>query len=166
MSESELHIFKQPTTAASTSTEEEVLPVTSYACKSKKRKVSTLPMSEATFRKHIYGREMKRCLKPLEEFDPRPIELRGTTNERLPELLDKLRGKSLSISLSLDSKTRSWNLKDHQDHRDTVSLDPELPSKQDLPRIVAEFKKCLKQSTEKCREIEFKTLEQSNSPLW
>ena len=75
-----------------------MLPVTSYACKwnvPKKRKVSTLRMSEVTFEKHVYGKEKRRSLKPLEEFDPRPIELRGTTNERLPELLDKLCGKGL-----------------------------------------------------------------------
>ena len=164
MSESEIHMFKRPVTMAN---EEEVLPVTSYACKwnvPKKRKVSALRMSEATFEKHVYGKEKRRSLKPLEQFDPRPIELRGTANERLSELLDKLRGKGLSISLSLDSKSRCWNLEGDQDHKDAVH--PELPSKQDLQRRVAEFKKCLKQSPEKCREIEFKTREQANSPLW
>ena len=132
MSESELHIFKRPT-AASTSLEEEVLPVTSYACKwnvPKKRKVSTLRMSEATFKKHVYGKETKRHLQPLEEFDPRPVELRGTANERLPELLEKLRGKGLGISLSLDSTTRCWNLDGEQDRGDADALQPELPSKQ------------------------------------
>ena len=112
MSESELHIFKRPT-AASTSLEEEVLPVTSYACKwnvPKKRKVSTL-----------------------------------------------------SISLSLDSKTRCWNLDGEQDRGDADALQPELPSKQELQRRVTEFKKCL---PKKCREIEFKTREQANSALW
>ena len=94
----------------------------------KKRKVSTLRMLEATFEKHVYGKEKRQS---LEEFDPCPIELRGTANERLPELLDKLRGKGLSISLEGD-----------QDHKDAVH--PELPSKQDLQRRVAEFKKCLK----------------------
>ena len=65
---------------------------------------------------------------------------------RLSELLDKLRGKGLSISLSLDSKSRCWNLEGDQDHKDAVH--PELPSKQDLQRRVEEFKKCLKQSPE------------------
>ena len=87
-------------------------------------------MSEGTFEKHVYGKQKKRSLKPLEEFDPRPVELRGTANERLPELLDKLHGKGLSIS-SLDSKSRCWILEGDQD--------PELPSKQDLQRRVAEF---------------------------
>ena len=61
-----------------------LLPVTSYACKwnvPKKRKFSALRMSEATFEKHVYGKEKRRSLKPLEEFDPRPIKLRGTANE-------------------------------------------------------------------------------------
>ena len=114
----------------------------------------------------MYGKETKRHLQPLEEFDPCPVELRGTANERLPELLEKLRGKGLSISLSLDSKTRCWNLDGEQDRGDADALQPELPSKQELQRRVTEFKKCLKQTPKKCREIEFKTREQANSALW
>lgn len=123
-------------------------------------------MSEATFKKHVYGKEIKRCLQLLEEFDPRPIELRGTANERLPKLLDKLHGKGLSISLSLDSKTRCWNLEGDEERSDSDALQPELPSKQELQTRVTEFKKCLRQSPEKYREIEFKTREQANSALW
>ena len=77
MSESEIHTFRRPDMTANVSNEE-VLPATSYACKwnvPKKRKVSTLHMSEATFEKHVYGKEKRRSLKPLEEFDPCPIEL-------------------------------------------------------------------------------------------
>ena len=108
---------------------------------------------------HVYGKEKKRSLKPHEEFDPRPVELMGTANERLPELLDKLRRKGLSISLSLDSKSRCWIL---EVHNDAVHLELPKTSKGELQSL----KKCLKQSPEKCREIEFKTREQANSPLW
>ena len=59
-------------------------------------------MSEATFHKHVYGRERKHCLKPLETFDPRAVELKGTAGANLPALLDKVRGKRLAISLLLD----------------------------------------------------------------
>ena len=38
----------------------------------------------------------------MEDFDPRPVEFRGTANSNVKELLDKLAGKGLSISLSLD----------------------------------------------------------------
>ena len=94
-------------------------------------------MSEATFEKHVYGKEKRQSLKPLEEFDPHPIELRGTANERLPELLHKLCGKGLSISLSLDSKTRCWNLEGHPDDKDAVCS--ELPSKENLQKRIEEF---------------------------
>ena len=76
----------------SSSEKEEVLPVTSYACKWKvprKHKDSAMQMADAVFHKHVYGRERKCTLKPLEDFDPRPMEYRGTANDRLPELLDK-----------------------------------------------------------------------------
>lgn len=91
--------------------DEDVLPITSYACQwniPKKRKESTLRFSDATFTKHVYGKEKKRTPKQIEGFDPRPDEYRGTANASLPTLLNKVRGKGLSISLSLDNKTRFW----------------------------------------------------------
>ena len=89
-------------------------------------------MAKASFEKHVYGREKKCTLKPLEHFDPRPVDLRGTANERLAELLDKLRDKGLSISLSLDSKSRSRNVEDSQGQ--VTSEPPKLPSKQELQK--------------------------------
>ena len=57
--------------------DEESLPVTSYACQWKvpsKRKDCTLPLSKIVFEEHLYGRERKRSLKIMEEFDPRPAQ--------------------------------------------------------------------------------------------
>ena len=57
---------------------EEALPITSYLCQwnaPRKRKESNMPISEAVFQKHVYGRQRKRELKPIEDFDPRPLEL-------------------------------------------------------------------------------------------
>ena len=51
----------------------EALPITSYLCKwnaARKRKESNMPISEAVFQKHVYGRQRKRELKPVEDFDP------------------------------------------------------------------------------------------------
>ena len=51
------------------------VPVTSLPWKwkaPKKRKQSTMRMSEAVFEKHDYNKPMKRKIKPLEDFDPRP----------------------------------------------------------------------------------------------
>ena len=83
--------------------------------------------------KHVYGREQKRTLQPLEEFDPRPPEYRGTARDHLPTLLDQLCGKGLCISLTLDPKTRSW--KDVASvTNDAVSqqMPPQLPSRSEL----------------------------------
>ena len=52
-----------------------------------------MPISEAVFQKHVYGRQRKHELKPIEEFDPRPVELRGKTIEHLKTLLGKVRGQ-------------------------------------------------------------------------
>lgn len=145
--------------------DDEVLPITSYACQWKiprKRKESALHMSEATFHKHVYGRERKRNLKPLETFDPRPSEFKGTAGANLPTLLDKVRGKGLAISLLLDPKTRCWS-------GDTSTAQPmqlQLPCIEDLRESVAELKKSLQLPAEKCREIELKTRDQSLSSLW
>ena len=59
----------------------------------KNRKESTLPMSEARFEKHAYAKPIKRKIKLLENFDPRPPEFRGDAASRLPEFLDKARGE-------------------------------------------------------------------------
>ena len=49
----------------------------------KKRKESTMPLSEATFEKHEYGKPVKRKIKHVEHFDPRPSQFRGSTMSRL-----------------------------------------------------------------------------------
>ena len=125
----------------SSSEKEEVLPVTSYACKWKvpcKHKDSTMQMADAVFHKHVYGRERKRTLKPLEDFDPRPMEYRVTANDRLPELLDKLCGKGLCVSLTLDSQTRCWSKGEIEILK---PLPLQLPTKQELQGRVSEFKR-------------------------
>ena len=144
--------------------EEEVMPVTSYACQwnvPKKRKESSLPFSEAKFTKHVYGKDNRRSLKDIEGFDPRPMEYRGTANASLPILLDKVRGRGLSISLSLDSETRFWKDNPHED-----SHSPELPSKQELQERVSKFKESLNLPADKIRDIEQHTRDQSGSHLW
>ena len=151
---------------ADVTSEEEALPITSFVCQWKvphRRKESTALMSESTFQKYVYGRERKRTLKPLEDFDPRPEQYRGTAMDRLPELLDKLRGKGLCISLALDSESRCWT---ETKGDSTRQLPPQLPSKKELQERVAEFKKSLHISPEKCRDIEKKTRDQHHSPLW
>lgn len=64
-----------PTLHDDSSDEEEILTVTSQLCKwnvLRKRKESTIRMSEAVFQKHDYSTPVKRKMKRLEDFDPRP----------------------------------------------------------------------------------------------
>ena len=96
--------------------EEPTLPVTSYLCQWKaprKRKESALKMSESTFEKHVYGRVRKYERKPLEDYDPRPPDCVGKVKDRLPALLDKVRGKGLGISLLFDTSTCYWDTDNH-----------------------------------------------------
>ena len=46
----------------------------------------TMAMSESSFIKHEYGKEKKRAVEPLEDFDPRPMEFRGSACVHLPAL--------------------------------------------------------------------------------
>ena len=67
-----------------------------------------MKMSEATFEKHIYGRTKKRKNLSLENFDPRPPQYQGTAISLMPNLLHKVCGKGLCISLLLDPSTQHW----------------------------------------------------------
>lgn len=71
-------------------------------------------MSEAVFEKHEYSKQRKRKIQPVEDYDPRPPEFRGTASDRLPALLEEIRGEHLCISLLFDKKCRHWNVEDEQ----------------------------------------------------
>ena len=138
--------------------DEEALPVTSYLCQwnaPRKRKESNMPISEAVFQKHVYGRQHKHKLKPIEEFDPRPVELRGKTIEHLKTLLGKVRGQGLGISLLFDEECRCWSSSVEQ------PLTPVLPTKEKLRERVEKLKKSLCMPPHQLREIEQSTREQS-----
>lgn len=79
--------------------------VTSLSCQWKhprKRKASTMETSAAEFQKHEYGKDRKYKVQALEDFDPRPVEMRNTVTDRVPQLLADVKGKGLCISLLLD----------------------------------------------------------------
>ena len=65
-----------------------------------------MSISEATFQKNDYAKPVKRKIKHMEDFDLRPAEFRGLVTSRLPDLLDKVRGERLSISLLFDPHFR------------------------------------------------------------
>ena len=134
--------------------EEEVLPVTSRLCQwnvPRKRKESTLPMSEAIFQKHDYSRPNKKKIKPIEDFDPRPEQYRGTANSRLPALLDNIRGQELCVSLLFDEKCQHWS-KDPEQTAPTSSA--HVPNISELRDTITAFKATLCISEDKAREIE------------
>ena len=143
------------------------VPVTSLPCKwkaPKKRKQSTMRMSEAVFEKHDYNKPMKRKIKPLEDFDPRPPEFRGKANMLLPDLLEKVKGEQLCVSLLLDPSYRHWD--------DAPPTTPMQPSSHNIPDSIAlqatisAFKESLKVTEYDIQCIEKNTREQRHSPLW
>ena len=145
------------------SCDEETVPVTSRPCQwkaPKKRKESTMAMSEVSFIKHEYGREKKRTVEPLEDFDPRPVEFRGSASEHLPDLLDKIRGEQLCISLLFDKSFCYW------DNSTTAPSNPTPPSAAALRITVDAFKASLAVSEESIRKIERDTRQQRKSTVW
>lgn len=164
---------KQISLTTDLNTPEEPLPITSYACQWKqprKRKESSLPVSETTFKKHTYGRQVKHTLKPLKDFDPRPVEYQGTAPQLLEEFLKKVQGKGLGISLLLDKDMQVC--KDSCDKRDKHSacaypnVPAVMPSPSELVERVELFKKSLQLTAQQIRELEMNTRDQTKSQLW
>lgn len=119
-----------------------------------------MTMGEAPFPKHVYGRERKRTVQPLEDFDPRPLEFRGTAYDHLPGLLKKIRGEHLCISLLFDEHYRHW------DSTTPLTAGPTLPDIVGLRQTVEVFKASLAMSDEAIRKVERDTKEQRNLTLW
>lgn len=143
--------------------DEEAIPITSLACQwkpPKKRKESTMTMPEAPFAKHMYGRERKRTVHSVEDFDPRPVEFRGTAHNHLPGLLEKICGEHLCISLLFDKHYCHW------DSSTASTTDPTLPDVENLRKTVEAFKVSLTMSDEAIREVERDTKNQRKSALW
>lgn len=159
-----------PATAPSTAgnsddDDEEDLPVTSFANQWKpprKRKESTLKFADANFEKHVYGRERKYQWKSIKDFDPRPIEHRGTAPQLMQDFLKSVKGKGLGVSILLDKDLRFTS-------SETSPATPEQPSvesKDTIVEKVASFKQSLFVTPDKIREIERNTRDQALSPMW
>ena len=113
------------------SDDEESLPCTSQPCHWKppqKCKESVLRLSDATFVKHDYAKPEKKKIKQVEDFDPRPDSFQGTASKGLPELLQKVKGEQLCVSLLFDpqfqaeevSSPSSHNIPDMTNLKDTI----------------------------------------------
>lgn len=142
--------------------DDDAVPVISRPCQWKpprKRKESNMPLAEAHFEKHTYGKEKKRKLQSLEDFDPRPLEFRGTLKDRLPALLEKIRGEHLCMSLLFDEHFQHWENAE-------TPLQPQLPDVVSLRKTVEAFKASLAVTDEMIHKIERDTRQQRNSQLW
>lgn len=141
--------------------DEASIPCTSKPCQWKpprKRKESTLRLSDASFEKHDYAKPVKRKVQSVEDFDPRPEAFRGTASSKLPQLLKKLKGEQLCISLLFDLQ--------YQCEAPKTPLAHNTPSLLQLKKTISAFKETLEVTAEKAREIERRTREQLKSPLW
>ncbi len=86
--------------------DEECQPCTSVSCQwkpPKKRKSMAMQVSTAEFE---YERPKKYNIQSLETYDPRLEQFRGKVAERIPKLLDEVKGKGLCVSLLLDQSLR------------------------------------------------------------
>lgn len=82
--------------------QDESNPRTSVLCSwnvPKKRKESALRMSDTTFEKHGFGTKRKYNMLEMETFDPRPEKYRGRGQSLMLELLERIKGKGLCMSL-------------------------------------------------------------------
>ena len=153
--------FRSTPTLPDKDEDDQPLPITSYACQWKipqKRKESNVKMSDLRIEKHVYGRD--HVTNPISDFDPRPSQFHGALRLRLPEFLEKVKGKGLGISLIADPSTQVWC--DSTAHELTLGL----PTKQQLIESVKAFIESLQVSDERIREIERSTREQHRTPLW
>ena len=95
-------------------------------------------------------------------FDPRPSELRGNASDQMRSFLGKVKGKGLGVSLLFDSDCRCWST---TADCATNALSPQLPSKEELQEQVKQLKDSLHIPSQKMREIEQNTRDQSRSSL-
>ena len=137
--------------------DEESLSVTSQPFQWKlprKRKATAMQVSSAGFQKHQYGRAKKYNVQNLETFDPRPADMRNTVADRVPELLNIVKGKGLCVSLLLDPSVC------------VQTPEQSVLTKEGLLKKVEELKKKLRVSDEDIHQIEQSTRDQSRSPKW
>ena len=122
-----------------------------------------MAISEAKFVKHVYGKTSRWSFESIEDFDPRPVEYRGTASLNLPDLLEKIRGELLCISLLLDP---SFCHDYETSSSETTQLAPVLPNVSNLKETILAFKTSLSMTEDEIREIEQSTREQRNSTKW
>ena len=143
--------------------DEPSLPCTSQPCvwkEPRSRKESNLRVSDAVFEKHDYSKPVKRKIHQLNDYDPRPSQFKGAACGELPELLKKIKGNNLGVSLLLDSE--------YIESQSTL-LQPsgyDLPTDGELRRTIDYFKQSLEVTQDQARQIERDTRDQRMSSMW
>ncbi len=97
----------------------ESLPCTFLPCRwkpPKKRTESVLRLADATFVKHDYAKPHKK-VRQVEDFDPWLDSFQGMASQEIPELLQKLKGEQLYVSLLFDSQFQSDEM-----HSDDINI--------------------------------------------
>ena len=140
--------------------QEEALPITSFACKWKapcKRKESKAKIADISFKKHVYGHQTKHNFQFLSEYDPRPTEFRGKAQDGLQSFLYEVKGKGLGVSILFDPDCHVWKPATVTDTM--IPIVSQLPSKEQLIERVKAFKESLKLTPESISIVVFcKTL--------
>ena len=90
-----------------------------------------------------------------EDFDPCPLQCRGTAKSLLPALIESIRGESLGVSVLLDPTY-------HQENVPVSS--PDIPATSAIREAVTAFKESLRMPTAKLQEIEQNTRAHRDSP--
>ena len=138
-------------------------PCTSCPCKwivPKTRKDSSQQVSSSAFKKHERDKPIKRQISLLEDFDPRPLEYRGNAQSSVPDLLKKVKGEHLGISVLLDPEY----IEESQKVLQPSSYN--LPGTDSLKLSVEAFKKSLVVDASEARKIEREIPEQRSCAAW
>ena len=98
----------------------------------------------------MYGRALKHTLKPLSEFDPRPVEHQGEAPDLLQKFIKAVKGKGLGVLALFDKDMRVWAHDENAAVR--TSDEPHLPSRNELIEHVTAFMESLWVTPEKIRD--------------
>ena len=122
-------------------------------------------MSQAKFQKHVYGKEKQYTIQPLEMFDPRPTEFKGTATACLRQFIENTEEKCSCVSLLFDELTQVWKSQAAYE-KIPGTIEYNICSKAEIEREVATFKKSPKHDEVHINETERETREQTKSSWW